>query len=390
MKEQFPTERGEKRRALLHAVDGVRDILAAHADEAEACRTLPEASVIALRETGLFTLKLPAVLGGAEADPVTQLEVIEAVSYIDPSTGWSLMIGAGSLSFCAFLPDEAVTRMFSGGRIPTIATAIMPGRAVPVDGGYRVTGRWSWASGIRHAEWVMAHALVERPEGGPPESRVVALPIADVEIHDNWHVAGLKGTGSCDFSITDRFVPKGFTFDLQVLQPRRGGPLYHLGLPSLLINEFAGFALGVGRRALDVISELAQTKRRGYGPQTLLAERSVFQHDLGKSDLRLRAARGLVIELLEKAWETVSAGKRLTPPQQVELRSATTLLTDVALEVATQAFRYGGGTAVHLDNVLQRCLRDLQVGASHLGVSDSTYELHGQCLLGMPGVNPMG
>jgi alkylation response protein AidB-like acyl-CoA dehydrogenase len=390
MKQKFPTEREAKRQALLQAVASIRDVLAAHADEAETLRTLPQASVAALRESGLFTLKMPAVLGGAEADPVTQVEVIEAVSYIDPSTGWSLMIGAGGLSFCAFLPDEAIEQMFHGGRIPTLAGAIMPGRAIAVNGGYRVTGRWSWASGIRHAEWIAAHVLVERQKGGPPESRVAMLPAVGVAIHDVWHVAGLKGTGSCDFSVTDLFVPEGFTFDLRAMQPKRGGPLYQLGLPGLLINEFAGFALGAGRRALDAIIDLAQTKRRGYGKQTSLAERAVFQRMLGESDLRLRAVRGLVIALLEKAWETVCAGKRPDPQLQVELRSATTLLSDVAVDVATQAFRYGGGSAVHLDNILQRCLRDLQVGAAHLMVSDSAYELHGQCLLGMPEVDPMG
>jgi alkylation response protein AidB-like acyl-CoA dehydrogenase len=390
MKQQFPTDRAEKRQALLHTVDTVRDILAAGADEAEAVRTLPPASVAALRESGLFALKLPYVLGGAEADPVTQVEIIEAVSYIDPSAGWSLMIGAGALSLCAFLPDEAIAQMFPSGRIPTLAAALMPGRAVPVDGGYRVTGRWSWASGIRHAEWVMGHVLAEHPGGGPPESRHAALPITDVEIHDTWHVAGLKGTGSCDFSVTDRFVPKGFTFDLQALQPQRGGPLFHLGLPGLFISEFAGFALGVGRRALDAIIELAHTKRRGYGKQMPLAERTVFQRVLGESDLRLRAARGLVLEILEKAWATVCEGRTPEPPLQVEMSSATTLVTDVALDVTTQAFRYGGGTAVHLNHILQRCLRDLQVGASHLMVSDATYERYGQCLLGLPGVDPLG
>src|SRR5262245_24506444 len=233
MKPQFPTGREEKRRALLQAVDNVRDILVAHAEETEALRTLAPASVAALRESGLFTLKLPAVLGGAEADPVTQVEVIESVSYIDPSTGWSLMIGAGGGSLCAFLPDEAIERMFAGGKIPTIAGSFTPGgRATPVAGGYRVTGRWSWAGGIGHAEWVGAVTLVERQDGGPPEARFVMVPVSAVEVHDMWHVAGLKGTGSCDFSMTDLFVPQGFTFDLQVFQPQRGGPLYRLGLPG--------------------------------------------------------------------------------------------------------------------------------------------------------------
>ena len=168
--QQFPAEREEKRHALLQAVDSVREVLAANADEAEALRTLPQASVAALRDSGLFRLKLPTELGGAEADPVTQIDVIEAVSYIDPAAGWNFFIGAGGLSLCAFFPDEAIQRMFADGHVPTMAGAIMPGRAVPVDGGYRVTGRWSWASGVRHAEWVSAHILVDNGEGRPPTS----------------------------------------------------------------------------------------------------------------------------------------------------------------------------------------------------------------------------
>jgi alkylation response protein AidB-like acyl-CoA dehydrogenase len=391
MKQHFPNDRAEKRRVLLEAVDRVRPILTANADEAEAIRTLPAASVAALRESGLFALKLAAVLGGAEADPVTQIEVIEAVSYIDPAAGWTLFIGAGGGSLCAFLPEEAITQMFRDGRRPTIAGAFkIGGKAVAVDGGYRVTGRWSWASGVRHAEWVAAHVMVERQGGNQPEPRLVMAPASAITIHDTWHVAGLKGTGSCDFSMVDCFVPEGFTFDSQAMRPQRGGPLYQLGLPGLLINELAGFALGVGRRALDAVIDLAHTKRRGYGKLIPLAERAVFQRMVGESDLRVRAARSLIFETFENAWQTVCAGRRPEPALQVEMSSATTWVTDVALDVTTQAFRYGGGSAVHLDNILQRCLRDLQVGASHLMVSDVSYERHGQCLLGLPAVDPMG
>jgi alkylation response protein AidB-like acyl-CoA dehydrogenase len=390
MQQKFPAEREEKRQALLEAVDSVREILAANADEAETLRTLPQASVAALRDSGLFRLKLPTELGGAEADPVTQIDVIEAVSYIDPATGWSFFIGTGALSLCAFYPDEAIQRMFADGRVPTMAGAIMPGRAVPVDGGYQVTGRWSWASGVRHAEWVSAHILVDNGEGRPPTSLNAALPATDIEIHDTWHVAGLKGTGSCDFSANDLFVPAGFTFDMQTMQPQRGGPLYTLGLPGFVVNELAGFALGVGRRALDAIIELAQTKRRGYAQQVPLPERAVFQRAIGESDLRLRAARSLVIEVMEKAWQTVLAGDKPGPELQIEMRSATAYVLQVALDVTASAFHYGAGTAIRLDNILQRCLRDLQVGATHLMGSDSSYELHGQVLLGFSEVNPMG
>jgi alkylation response protein AidB-like acyl-CoA dehydrogenase len=169
---------------------------AANADEAEAMRTLPQASVTALRESGLFALMLPTELGGAEADPMTQIEVIEAVSFIDPSTGWSYAIGASALSFCALLPDEAIARMFADGRTPTFAGAIMPGRAEPVAGGYRVTGRWSWGSGIRHAEWVGVHVLVEQQGGGPPTSLLAMLPAVDVE--SRYGMWPDSRDGSCD------------------------------------------------------------------------------------------------------------------------------------------------------------------------------------------------
>ena len=388
--QQFPAERQEKRQALLQAVDSVGEVLAANADESEALRTLPQASVAALRDSGLFRLKLPTQLGGAEADPVTQIDVIEAVSYIDSAAGWNFFIGAGALSLCAFYPDEAIQRIFADGHVPTMAGAIMPGRAVPVDGGYRVTGRWSWASGVRHAEWVSAHILADNGEGRPPTSLNAALPATDIEIHDTWHVVGLKGTGSCDFSANDLFVPAGFTFDMQTMQPQRGGPLYNIGLPGFVINELAGFALGVGRRALDTIIELAQTKRRGYGQQVPLPERAVFQRSIGECDLRLRAARSLVIEVMEKAWQTACAGNKPGPELQIEMRSATAYVLEVALDVTSRAFHHGAGTAIRLDNILQRCLRDLQVGATHLLGSDSSYELHGQVLLGFSDVNPMG
>jgi indole-3-acetate monooxygenase len=229
---------------------------------------------------------------------------------------------------------------------------------------------------------------VEAAEG--PYPRISVLPVAQVEIHDNWYVSGLKGTGSCDFSVAALFVPEAFTFDMRTWEPKRGGPLYQLGLPGLLINEFAGFALGVARRALDEIIVLARTKHRGYGKPAALADRAVFQRAIGESDLRLRAARALAFEVFEKAWETVCAGRRPDPQLQVEMSSAATFAADVALDIATHAFRYGAGTAVRLNSILQRLLRDMQAAATHLMVSDVNYERHGQCLLGLPGVDPMG
>jgi alkylation response protein AidB-like acyl-CoA dehydrogenase len=387
----FPRERGARRAALLDAVDKTRDEIAANAAEGERLSTLPAATVAALYDTGLLALKLPAVLGGAEAEPATQIDVIEAVSRIDPSAGWCLMVGATTVALPGvFLADDAVATMFAGGRRPLTAGVYMPtGRAIVTDGGYRVSGRWAYASGIRHAAWVSGVARVIRDGAPANERRCFVVRTGEVEIHDIWDVAGLRGTGSCDYSVSDLFVPEAFTWDIERAKPRRGGPLYRLGLPALVANEHAAFALGVARRALDEITSAAASKSRGLAP-SLLADRATFQRFLGSIELRLRAARAIVIELNEAAWNVVSSGGVLTGRQQAELRSAAVHATEIALEAVTNAFRYAGGAALYHANPLQRCLRDLNAAAQHFMVSDSAYEALGQLILEKPNASPMG
>jgi alkylation response protein AidB-like acyl-CoA dehydrogenase len=386
----FPTDREAKRRALLGAVERVGGIVAAHADEAERIATLPAPTVAALYDAGLLALKLPAVLGGAEADPATQIDVIETLSAIDASAGWCLMVGATTIALPGvFLDDGAVARIFLGGRIPLAAGCYMPtGQAVEAEGGYRVTGRWAFASGIRHAAWVSGTARVVRNGAPTGERRVFVVPITEVRVHDTWQVAGLRGTGSCDFSVADLHVDDAFTWDIERAAPRRGGPLYRLGLPGFVANEHAAFALGVGRRALAAVTALATSKSRGLSP-TLVASRPTFQRFLGQAELRLRSARAFVVEINESAWATVHAGGLLSGRQHAELRSAAVLATEVALDVVTQAFRYAGGSALYDSNILQRCLRDLNAGAQHFVVSDSAYESLGQFLLDLPSAHPM-
>ena len=389
----FPEEREPKRKALLAAVERVRETVAADADEAEAIATLPEATVDALYESGLFAFKLPRELGGAEADPVIQFEVIEALSYVNGAAGWCMMNGATSVALPgAFLPDEAIEQMFPAGQVPKVAGSLTPkGKAIPVEGGYLLDGHWSFASGIRYSQWLSARGHVVRDEQVTGEQRRFVFRTGDALIHDNWQVAGLKATGSNDFSVSGLFVPEAFTWDVMDRRPRRGGPLYDIGLPGFVANEHAAFALGIGRRALDAIVEMAGSKTRGFGLRpSKLAGRSSFQREVGECDLRLRAARALAIEILEEAWTTVRKGATPDPRQQADMRSSATYATEVAADVASQAFRYGGGAALYLSNVLQRCLRDINAGAQHLMVSDTAYEIQGQLALGLDDINPMG
>ncbi len=375
----------------MDAVESVRDTLEAGAQEGEETGTLPKASVDALYESGLLRLKLPRVLGGAEADLVTQLDVLEAVSEIEPSAGWCLMIGAASLGGVgAFLPDDAIEEIFAEGKPPKTAGVFAPfGNAVPVEGGYLLNGRWSFASGVRHSDWISAGArVVSEDVDYPPQIRAT-IRTSDVKIHDNWQVIGLRGTGSCDFSVKDLFVPYRFAYDVSLTEPLRGGAMYRLGRPGFVTNEHSAFALGVGRRALTAVIEVGASKTRGYTSVNPLARRPAFQRMLSESDLRLRAARALNVEILEEAWRVVCDGHPPSPPLQAQMRSVCTYSTDVAADVVSQAFRFAGGAALFESSVLQRCLRDINAGAQHQMVSDTAYENHGQFMLGLPDAKTM-
>ena len=389
----FPEQPEEKRQALLDAVEGLRNVLETGADEAELSGTLPASTVNAIYESGLFSFKTPRILGGAEADAMTQLDVIEAASRIDPAAGWWLMIGAGTLSnIGAFASDEAIREIFLDGKAPKAAgVAAASGEAIVVEGGYRVSGRWSFASGIRHSEWVAGGAVVKNQKEDASQQIRLVVPTVQVEIHDNWQVIGLKGTGSCDYSITDVFVPDRFTWPGAEPEPRRGGANFRLGRPGMQTTGHCGFALGVGRRALDAVTELAQTKRRGYrGTMSLIADRGSFQRFLGESELRLRAARALVLETIEEAWDFASQGVTPPLPLQARMSASATYSTEEAADITSQAFRFGGGTAMYNSNVLQKCLRDINAAAQHNMVSDRTYENVGQFTLGFASANPMG
>ena len=389
MTSQFPTDRKPKRDALLEAVEGVRDVVEASAIEAEELRTLPRKAVDAIYDAGLFSLKVPEVLGGAEADPVTQIEVIEAMTRVDTSAGWTLMIGAGSLGLAsAFVSNEAVPEIFADGRIPRFASSSRPtGTAEPAGGGYIVNGRWPFASGVLHSEWILAGIPVSK-DAAPGGRRIIVFPTSKAEIHDNWHVAGLQGTGSCDFSLTDLFVPEEFTCDVMNDVPRRGLPLYNIRVPGILAVEHVGFALGAGRRALDEITELAQTKSRGVPPSALI-QRSSFQQAIGECDFRLRAAHALAIEIYESAWQTVCSGDPVSLNAQVEMRGVAAYATHVALDAASQAFQFAGASALYSTNVIQRCYRDLSAAAQHGMVSSTSYENHGKLELGFTEVHAL-
>ncbi len=387
------SQQGALRDRLMSGVNAIKETLAAQCDVEDQQGYLTRASSDALYETGILHMKAPAVLGGGEADLLTQYEVIEAVSRINPAAGWCTMVGATSLGIPgAFLPDEGVAQMFADGKLPRGAILIMPsGRAVPVEGGYRLSGRWAFASGVQHAEWISVHALVESAAGDPPALHMLTFPAHQARLHDNWQVLGLRGTGSCDISVEEIFVPASLAWNVETQEPRRGGALYRLGIPAFVANEHAAFATGVARRALDLLTGIAINKRRGYGPGAVsLADRPAIQRLIGHSELRLRAARDLALAINREAMDVVEEGGTPDARLALQTRASAVYCTEVAEDIISQAFRYAGAAAIYEQSVMQRCLRDINVAAQHLAVSEVSYELLGKTYLGFEDVMPMG
>ena len=382
---------------LLEAVDKIRPVVEAGANESEKLRRLPDATAKALHEAGLFHMLLPREMGGLEADPVSQSEVIERLAYIDGSAAWCAFIGAGSTGFVAAqLPDAGIQDVLarSGGEWPVFAgSPATGGTAERVPGGYRITGRWAWASGIGHASWVQAGFMVmekgepARGENGLPRMLAAVIPVADLTVEDSWHTMGLRGTGSAHFSSPGITIPEHRTFPFLNPLARRGGVLFQLPVLGFFGPAFSGFFQGLGRRALDDITRIAQTKTRIMAG-TRIAERGVFQRDLALADGKLRAARLLLHHELAALWQRLHDGR---PPSELESNRVLFAFTHNAqagVEAADMAFRYGGGEALFLESPLQRIKRDIEGGAQHILVGEHNFELLGKAMLGVTGATP--
>lgn len=379
-----------RRRKLLAEVERIAPVLQASGPKSEEIATLAPEAVAALREGGFFRLKLPAAVGGFEADPVTEMLVLEALAYHDFTSGWCTMVGATAIaSLGVFLSERGLDRVFGQGKIPTAAISFFPaGRAVRKGDGYRLSGRWRFNSGIRHAEWIVGGTIVEGTEsegGGRPRAMFSVMPTTDVTLYDNWRdVVGLKGTGSCDCSVEDYHLPEhlSFTWDLLDPQPLRGGPSYRLPPFSYVAKEHGSVAIGAARRALDELIKLATTTR-GTFRASKLDERQVVHRKIAEADLKIRAARALMHERYEQLYQKASAGQQIEGHDIADVRAICVYATDVAIEVATMTYHFAGNTGLHHPHVLGRLLRDLNTAGLHQVMSDTAYENHGKFRLGI-------
>jgi len=275
------------------------------AETSERIATMPEPVVTAFREAKLFALQVPSSLGGFEADFETALGVYETICRADASTGWSLLANASTSGFAStFCGDDAIAAMFGDGKLPTHAGQFSPrGTAVAADGGYVVSGSYSFGSGSAHAEWIGGGTL-EMVDGAPrmltperPAIRAFFVPRDRVEFTGNWDVMGLVGTGSFDYTVPEQMVDASFTFDLIGDAPQRGAPMYRIGVLGLAAIGHAGFALGVGRRAPAVAAprvpaardrpaDLGRAARRHFHRARALAARRAAAQRAHHRDLR--------------------------------------------------------------------------------------------------------
>lgn len=372
-------ERSSDRDALLDAARGLGETIRAAAPEAERNGTIAPSIVEALIAARLFDAYRPKEFGGLDVDPLTLFELIEEIASHDGSTGWCLSMGGIIGGFAASrLEDKGAVEVFGSGRAVMCAGGLVPRlRASPVDGGYRVNGRFPFASGCRHAEWMVVTGI-RKDASGPASMYTFCVPKDEVHIVDNWQVAGLEGTASNDLDLEDVFVPASRAFPSMTAPVLRGGPLWQLPiLPTAALGHL-GFSLGSGRRALDEIAAYAETQR--FGSSAPIAERPVFQRDYARARTRLRAARLAALE----SFEAVAvAGVNASPAQRAELAAATVNAYQTATAAAEFAFRAGGASSIYRGGALQRCFRDLQAGSNHVVASDEGFERAGQVMLGV-------
>lgn len=369
-------------RDLLASLPEIAGILRHHAIGSDEDRRLAPASVAALRSCGFWRMRLCRELDGLEMTIVEQIQVIAALAFEDTTAAWCTMVANDAVAVLgATMPDEAVAQVFADG-VPACSIVAPPGgSATPVEGGYTLNGHWRLASGIRHAQWVHATALVERD---PSRFLPLAIPAKDVELIDSWDVVGLAGTGSNDFRLTEYFLPAALAGrEENPLGQLRGARRYDLvGVEHLESYEHLAFAIGVARRALVELRAILAKSPLGRH----VADREVVQDQFGVSVVRLQAVEALAYSLYERIDaamvgepETWSEGDRHLP------RVLAAQASELALECVQLAFRRSGLAGLQRPNIFDKLLRDMSVAATHVVVDDSAFAAYAQHLVEIGG-----
>jgi alkylation response protein AidB-like acyl-CoA dehydrogenase len=368
---------------IIAAAKALAPRLREKATEIEQNRRLPADVVELIRSTGAFRMGFSKAWGGPELTSMEQTEVVEALAYGDPSAGWAAMIGMDSGLYASFLDERVAKEMFPRLDMTTAGLLFPTGRAERVDGGYRLTGRWQFGSGITHADWVISGAFIY--EDGEPylvdgshDSILLMVAREDVEIIDTWHTTGLAGSGSCDYAIHDVFVPEGRTLTFGTVR-NGAGPLAQ---PEVHMRNMPGVPLGVARAALDWVREQVVAKS---SPAGRWADNWRVQVSLAECEADFNATRSAVYGAMRRQWEVLEAGGTLddlTPEERAALPLSRLHAFRTARSIVMRLYDVMQTASIYRPNPLERWLRDTLTMCQHVVAQDKILQSAGAHLLG--------
>jgi indole-3-acetate monooxygenase len=370
---------------------GIVELLRASANRIEEARALPGDIVAALHEARLFRLLLPQSLGGDELHLKTLAQVIEVIAGADASTAWCLGQGAGCAMAAASLRPEVARRLFGPGDAVLAWGAGIHGKALAVDGGYRVTGKWTFASGCANATLLGGHSYIFEKDGTPRKradgrqlDRSLLFLKSKAAIHDVWHTLGLKGTASYSYEVENLFVPEHETIDREepkeVVEP---GTLFVFPATLAYAAAFSALMLGIAQGLVSELEALAMTKTPRASASSL-RESPVFQCQFALLEARLRASRAYLHSTLDQIWDKVAVTRRLPIEERAKLKLATTYVINQGVEIATEAYRAAGQTAIFTTNPFEQRLRDALTASQQVQGRPSNFITIGRVMLGLP------
>jgi alkylation response protein AidB-like acyl-CoA dehydrogenase len=371
---------------FLLAAQDLAPLISEARDEIERTRLLPLALISAMEEAHIFRMWLPRRFGGPELSIAEFVRVVEALSYMDGSVGWCAGLGAAYSRFAAYLPEAVANRIFDGN---IMAGSLAPmGRGMKVEGGYRVTGRWAWGSGIMHSNWILVTFLTQVGDepiliNEKPEMRLGFLPKSqDVEIIDTWKVGGMRGTGSHDYALSDVFIPDDYTLEGLDPPPLHPGSLYAVSLNSVYPFVIAAVPLGIALASFDAFLSLARVKTPVSG-SVVLRDKPTVQAMVGRSHALLQSAREFYYATARSMPHWAKSGAPLTLDQRAQVRLAVAQIGDVSKQVVRDLVDLSGGSSVYETCPLERHLRDVHAATQHVQVSPNNFEFAGRVILGL-------
>lgn len=368
---------------VLASVERLRPLIAEHADEAERERHVAADVVGGLAEAGVFRLFVPKSVSGLEADVVSAVRLFEEISRTDASAGWVAMIGATSAVTSAYVAEDVAKRVYTPEAV--VGGVVAPkGIGTPQPGAYRLSGRWPFASGCEHSDWIALACMVPKeplPDGSP-DVRFALVPRDAIKVIDTWHVSGLRGTGSHDVEVTDAIVAREFSYSLATGRPLHEGPLYGFSLMGLLAVSVASVALGIAHGAIDDIKELAGEKTP-TGRRKTLSGWAIAQAGVASAEGELRAGRAFLHEAIGEMWATLESGGQPSAEQRALVRLAATQAVQGSVRAVDEAYNLGGGTSIYETSTLQRRFRDIHTLTQHIMIGKSSLEAAGRVLLGL-------